>query len=360
MPVQLQFLNMNNEEIDLGEGLDLGVSRKGRPVITPIKIKNVGNITARDIILEATTLNEQNEVDEVEYANQLKAASWKSFSLDKDGEYVKELRLGDLKPNRFIEGYQTLHEKFENSTSCMFKEVWCTGVSNFQDNHLVLHKNDYEEKGAVARRMKCETLARPRDLEMEFKLSFEANPEEESLTDAMIVFPVRINSKGDGNGYIFIVTYRRADNKFMVNIYKNGKGMESNNDRVYGTKIFDTVQYRTFDTNKKIGLKIYNDSNNVPTFEVLYNGQNLPLANADGTGTEESVKKDNKSDAFIAGGDFFMDCSIYDGDIALAISEFKVKTENLEQPIYVKTIVGDDADDKMEYRSSLMVGYIEE
>ena len=360
MPVKLQFLNMDNEEIDLSEGLDLGVSRKGRPVITPIKIKNVGNVTARDIILEATTLNEEDDVDGDEYANQLKAASWKTFSLDKDGEFVKELRLGDLKPNRFIEGYQTVEEHFESSSSCMFKEVWNTGVTKFEDNSLVLHKVDYEEKGSVGRRMKCEGLSRPRDLEMEFKLDFQANPEEESLTDAMIVFPVRINSKGDGNGYIFIVTYRRADNRFMVNIYKNGKGMESNIDRVYGTKIFDTVQYRAFDPNKKFGLKIYNDKNNVPTFEVLYDGKNLPLINSSGAGVEENVKKDDKSDAFTTGGDFYMDASIYDGDISLSISEFKVKTENLEQPIYVKTIVGDDAEDKKEYRSSLMVGYIED
>lgn len=359
MAAILKFLDMENNEIELPTGVDFGLSRKGIPIIKPIKIKNVGDITARSLILKSDTLNTLSQVGEEEYANQKLAASWKSFSLSENGEYVKTLNLGDVRPGRFVEGTKEVVENFETQHNCIFEEKWSTGITEFKENKMVFKKLNDETKGNISKRMKCAALTAPRDLEVEFNMEFNSDPEIESEMNAMLVFPFRVNCKGDGLGYLALFQYNRQENKFLASIHKHGKGMETNIDRVYGTKIFDTISFKTFDKTKKLGFKVYNNKSGYPTFEITYGGENMLLASTAGSGADSYVKTDTASDAYKTGGDFYFDWGLYDGDIDCKVSNFTIKTEELEQPIYIKTYITDEGRDKVNYKSAVEVSYIE-
>lgn len=359
MAVELQFLDMNNKEISLTTGVDYGLTRKGIPVIKAVKLKNVGDVTARDLILTATTLDSSAQVSPEEYENQLIAASWKSFSLTENGEYNKKLNLGNIRPGRFLEGTKYLTEEFTSQHDCMFKEVWSTGITEFKENKIVFKKLDNETKGNIAKRMSCSSLKAPRDLKVEFNVEFNSQADIESEMNAMLIFPVRMNSKGDDTGYLILFQYNRQENRFYASIHKNAKGMASNIDRVYGTKIFDTITFKTFDKSKKLGFNIYNNASGNPTFEILYGGEKMILANSIGSSVEEYSKTDTASGSYKTGGDFYIDCGLYDGDISCSISNMTIETEELEQPIYIKTYIGDNGKNKVNYKSSVEVSYVE-
>lgn len=360
MGANIKILDINNNEIDLSTGIDLGISRKGISNVTKFKIKNIGDMTARDLIISATTLNNQNEVTNVEYKNQLKAVNWKSFSLDEKGEFLRELRVGDLKPNKFVEGTKSTIVDFTTAEKCILKEVWNTGITEYKLGTQIFKKTNNEVLGQIAKRMYFGSLLSCREFDIDFNVFFDTTTENQSSTVPFLACPVRINSKGDSRGYMFMFQYRRTDNKFMISIYKDAKGMTTNIDRDYGTKIFDTITWTTFDKNKKVGFKIYNNSFNQPTFEVKYNEQNMKLGKASDSNVNGFIMSDIASNSYIEEGQFYIDISMYDGDKSCTISNMTLKTEELEQPIFMKTYIGDDAEDKIEYRSSVVVSYIQD
>lgn len=359
MAAELQFLDMNNEEISLETGIDYGLSRKGIPIIKAVKLKNVGDVTARDLILTATTLNSSSEVSAEEYENQLVAASWKSFSLVQDGEYSQKLNLGDVRPGRFLEGTKTVKEEFASQKDCMFEDVWSTGITEFKEEKMTFKKLTDDSKGNIAKRMRCTKLTAPRDLKVEFNMEFNSEPDVESEMNGMLIFPIRMNSKGDETGYLVLFQYNRQEDRFFVSIHKNAKGMASNIDRAYGTKIFDTIAFKSFDKSKKLGFNVYNNASGNPTFEILYGGEKMLLTNSIGSVKEEYSKTDTASDAYKTGGDFYMDLGLYDGDLTFSISNMTIQTEELEQPIYIKTYITDNGKNKVDYKSSVEVSYIE-
>lgn len=359
MAANLKFLDLDNNEIQLPTGIDLGLSRKGMPIIKPIKIKNEGDITARSLIIRAEPLNSEKEVTPEEYANQMLAASWKSFSFTENGEYSKTLNLGDVRPGRFVEGTKEIVETFENQHNCIFEEKWSTGITEFKEGKMVFKKLNDESKGNISKRMSCSVLTAPRDLEVEFNMEFNSDPEIESEMNAMLVFPFRVNCNGDGLGYVAIFQYNRQENKFLAAIHKGGSGMVTNIDRNYGTKIFDTISFKTFDKNKKLGFKVYNNKGGYPTFEITYGGENMTLASSLGTSKDNIVQSDTASGSFKTGGDFYFDWGLYDGDVDCRVSNFTIKTEELEQPIYIKTYITEEGKDKVNYKSAVEVSYIE-
>ena len=359
MAANLKFLDLDNNEIELPTGIDLGLSRKGMPIITAVKIKNEGDITARSLILKAEPLNSEKEVTPEEFANQKLAASWKTFSLEEDGTYVKQLNLGDVRAGRFVEGTKKIEENFETQHNCIFEEEWSTGITEFSESKMVFKKLDNEAKGNISKRMSCKAMTAPRDLDMEFNLEFICDPEIESEMNAMLVFPFRVNCKGDGLGYLALFQYNRQENKFLASIHKHAKGMTTNIDRDYGTKIFDTISFKTFDKNKKLGFKVYNNAAGYPTFEITYDGENMLLASTAGGVKDAYVQSDTGKDAYKTGGDFYFDWGLYDGDIACKISNVIIKTEELEQPIYIKTYITEEGKDKVNYKSAVEVSYVE-
>lgn len=358
MPSELKFLDMENQEININ-GLDLGLVRKGTTNISKVKIKNTGNITARDLILSADTLNTNDEVTEAEYQNQLLAKSWKSFSLKENGVYLDKLNLGDILPDKFVEGIKDIDVNLANSGVCIFKEAWSTAITEFKDETLIFRKADGEINGNVTRRMSCYDLGVPKDVEIEFNLNPIVDATVSSESDAMVSFPVRLNSNGDGKGYMFVFQYKRTNNRFSIAIYKDAKGLVDSVDRVYGTRIFDIGAYRIFDKTKKLGAKVYNNSNGEPTFEVMYDGKNLDLFKV-GETVGSKFMSDTDVISYKSGGEFYFDINLHPGDINFGLSNVKIITEELEQPIFIKTILGDVAKDKVQYKSSVLISYIED
>ena len=101
MPVLLKVFNVDNSAMDMEEGIDLGLSRKGKGNIASFLLKNEGNTLARDVVLTGAPLHTledvQNKViSEEDYQKECLAGQWKTFSLDPEGEFVAELNVGKI------------------------------------------------------------------------------------------------------------------------------------------------------------------------------------------------------------------------------------------------------------------------
>lgn len=242
MPVDLKFYTENTMELN---EINAGQVRMNYGTITPIKIQNAGQDKARRVIIAANALNTIEELTQSlgsstaatqEYNKQLKAASWKTFSLNKDGPYVESLELGNINANSFLEGEQIIKESFSNKERCIFQDVWSYCLETMGDNALKIYKN--ESKSQTAQR-KTINFGEKRDIEITFKLNYERQVADYSNgKNCLVIFPVRINNYG--LGYILSFQLRASDGKLFFGIYKNGKGMIDNLNRVYGTRIIDT------------------------------------------------------------------------------------------------------------------------
>lgn len=358
MPVNLKCIDENGNEIDLSTGLDLGISRKGVATIQRFKVKNEGDITAKSTLLSATTFNDSGEIEASEYERQQRAAQWKSFS--RDGKtYVKQLHVGDIPPNTFVEGTKATPVPFTNETKCPFTDVWSAAVTEFKNDAMYVKKADGGSKGQVAKRMSMNSIPTCRDFEVEFTIDFKFNAEDQESSVPFVAFPMRINSRGNSKGYMFVLHCRR-DDKFIVSIHKNAQGMTSNVNRDYGDKLFDTIMHKPYDRNKTFKLKCYNNVLGQPTFEVWYDGVALKLGKAYVSGVQGYVLSDTALDAYTSEGNLYMDLALYTGDYHLALTSMTIKTEEKEQLIYMRNVLGDQAENKVNYKSAVSISYIED
>lgn len=358
MPVNLRCIDDSGNNIDLTTGLNLGISRKGVPIIQKFKLKNEGDITARDIIITATPQNEMSEVAEDEYNRQQLAAQWKSFSLD-NKTFVRQLNVGSVPPNKFVEGIKVSPISFASEAMCQFTDRWSAAVTEFKNDAMYIKKADDGSKGQVAKRMAMNSIPTCCNFEVEFTCDFKFNIEDQESASAFIGFPVRINSKGDGKGYMFFIHCKR-DGKFIVSIYKNAKGMTSNVNREYGDKIIDTIVQRVFDKNKIFKFKCYNNTLGQPTFEVWYDGEKLKLSKTNVAGVQGYSISDTGIDAYVGEGNFFIDMALYTGDYYAGLTSMTLRTEEKEQFVYVKNVLGDGAENKVNYKSAVSMSYIED
>lgn len=359
MPVSLKVINENNQEINLNTGIDLGLIRKGLPSITKFKIKNEGNVTARQLIISTTTLNSNNEVSSEEYNNQLKATKWKSFSLYENKGFSSQLQLGDVKPSGFVQGVKETNVNLVSSEETNLTDSWSTGITEFKNNAMTFKKSDGNTNGQIAKRMMCTDVVSCGYFQVEFNVDFTTTTQGQSTTLPYISFPVRINSNGDNRGYLFMLRYRRDDKKFIVAIHKNAIGMTSNTERDYGEKIFETIGFQPFDKSKKFTFKLYNNSLGQPTFEVKYGDINLLLGKVF-SDIQSEIVSDTETGSFKEDGNLYIDISMNDGDIATSISNMKINSEELEQFIYMKTLLGDDATNNTIYKTSALISYLED
>ena len=111
MPVLLKVFNVDNSAMDMEEGIDLGLSRKGKGNIASFLLKNEGNTLARDVVLTGAPLHTLEDVQngvisEEDYQKECLAGQWKTFSLDPEGEFVTELNLGKIYAGKYVEGTQ--------------------------------------------------------------------------------------------------------------------------------------------------------------------------------------------------------------------------------------------------------------
>ena len=356
MAANLVITDKDGKEIDLYQGLDFGLTRKGLPSFQEIKIKNTGNTAAKDIVLTAIPMNSAVEVSDEEYENQVKATQWKTFGYEQDGMFSKYLSIGDIKANGALEGTKNTSIEFDSHfTGTHFT----SGNLSKAPNYLKLSQFDGEIKDGTSCRVKSEMFRSARDVEISFNLEFEAR-NGEGRQDTLVVFPVRMNSKNNKMGYLMVVKYIPTSKRFSVSIWKDAKGIESHYDRDYGTKIFESEQTPVLDSNKKITLKIYNDKQIRPSFEFLYDGKPMLLGKPGVESSLAYVVKDTTTSAYVNDGALYMDFSISSAEQSVTVKNMDIKTENPNQSIFVRTLIDDRAEDMTWYSSAISISYIEE
>ena len=356
MAANLVITDKDGKEIDLYQGLDFGLTRKGLPSFQEIKIKNTGNTAAKDIVLTAIPMNSAVEVSDEEYENQVKATQWKTFGYEQDGMFSKYLSIGDIKANGTLEGTKNTSIEFDSHfTGTHFT----SGNLSKAPNYLKLSQFDGEIKDGTSCRVKSEMFRSARDVEISFNLEFEAR-NGEGRQDTLVVFPVRMNSKNNKMGYLMVVKYIPTSKRFSVSIWKDAKGIESHYDRDYGTKIFESEQTPVLDSNKKITLKIYNDEQIRPSFEFLYDGKPMLLGKPGVESSLAYVVKDTTTSAYVNDGALYMDFSISSAEQSVTVKNMDIKTENPNQSIFVRTLIDDRAEDMTWYSSAISISYIEE
>ena len=107
MPVILKVFNVDNSAMDMEEGIDLGLSRKGKDNMSSFLLKNEGNTLARDVIVVGSPLHDLKDVEdgiisEEDYQKEVIASQWKTFSLDPNGDFVRELNLGRIYAGKYV------------------------------------------------------------------------------------------------------------------------------------------------------------------------------------------------------------------------------------------------------------------
>lgn len=364
MPVILKVTDAQGYDA-MEKGIDLGLSRKGKPNDAMFFIQNEGNTAARQVTLSGAPLNDLQDVEngvisDDELARQVVASKWKQFSIDPDGTFVSELVIGDIQAGAFLTGIQT--EKISTQSEGLFPYNAVHSNANilFIDNVFVYQK---ESNGYASMRFQHEDPEKrfTRHFEITFGLDFEVNEDSETWDEAIPYFsiPVRNNVRGDGKGYGFLFAYDRENKTVVVSIRKEMVGITSHYDGLLvGTGMYQTRAI-ALDSTKEFTLKCYDDDNNVPSFEVSYGGQQQRLYALVGD-SNGYVMKDSSSTAYKGKGNYYLECTLQEGDISVSLRNMSITTDLNKQPIYVRTIIDDRAEDKVQYNSSIAISYYED
>lgn len=369
MPVVLKVFNADNSAMDMEEGVDLGLSRKGKANMSSFLLKNEGNTLARDVIVTGAPLHtlkdvEDGVISEEEYQKECLAGSWKTFSLDPEGEFVRELNLGRIYAGLYVQGTQFNEISTQSEGLFPYNPVHSNAEFVFKDNVFSYQKANLTPNGYSSLRLQHEDPAKrsTRHIELTFKPQFVFDAESElDETPPFISIPVRNNLKGDNKGYGFLFTYNRDNNTVVVTVRTDMIGILSHYDGLQvGTALYQTRAI-TLDGTREFTVKCYddNDENRTPCFEVLYGGQQQRLYALVGD-DNGYVMKDRSSKAYKGSGNYYIECSMQEGDVAIKFSNMSIVTDLDKQPIYVKTTVDDRAENKVEYRSSIAISYYED
>ena len=356
MPANLVILDKDGYEIDIYQGLDFGLTRKGISNFKEIRIKNTGNVVAKDVILTAVPMSASTDVTPDEYENQVKATKWKSFGYEEDGVFSPYLNVGNIRPNSEVEGKKTTDVEFNK----VFNDThFNSGDLELTPNLLTLSQMPGDVKDGTSCRVKSDLFKSVRDIEVTFNLEY-IERAGNGKQDVLVVFPMRMNSKNTGRGYLFVLKYTRATKRFNVSVWTDAKGIESHYDRDYGTKMFESEENPVLDKNKNITFKIYNDDQIRPCFEFLYDGKAMKMGKPGVESSLAYVVKDTTSNAYVNDGGLYIDLSISSSEEKVTLRNMIIKTENPNQHIFIRTLLDDKAEDMTWYSSAVSISYIED
>lgn len=358
MAVNFKLYDEEDKEITSLSGIDYGLTRVRYPYIKTVYLKNLSNTVAENVTLSADTLNEKEDVNEEDYLKQLQAKSWKSFSND-GKNYVDFLELGKINKGSYYEGIRSI--KFDlTSSNGTLKEEWTNGVVNFIDSKLMFRKTTYESddktQGTGSARFLVD-VDRIRDIDLTFYMNYVGDKNTSYSAMANFFIPIRVGS--DGFGYGISIQRKRADGKMFFAIYKRAKGMLDVNTSIMGSRIIDTRTYMDIDESQPIRIKVYNNDEGFPTFEFFCNGKQQMLYSSSDRNVQSLVFSDKASGYYPSKGSMYFDMALYKGDIEFDIYNISLTTENEKQPIYIKTFIEKEAEDKYNYKSSLKLEWTE-
>lgn len=341
------------ETNEIVDEINFSKSITNREYIKPFIVKNVGDKKAYNINLEATYYTSEGSAT---FEDENLAASWKSFCFTRDGEYGPSLSLGDLNPNRAVEGKTNMEFTFTGPNET-FVERWNTGITEWSAGGLDFVNNTRDGSGVSGRRIAIET-GKTRDFEIQFKLVTEKDDNYTSDTNLQVNFCVRMNSNFNRVGYIISIQRRRRDGKLIVLIYKNGVGYTTNNNRDNGERIFSS-SFIDYNENNFIKLKVYNDEEGFPCFEVLNNRENIRFNSSDGLDKNVKVAMDREK-TFTKEGRTYLDSALWKGDVKYSMRDVSMTVDEFNHQIYVKTRIDDIAIDNKEYSSAINISFEED
>lgn len=369
MPVLMKVFNTDGTTMDMSKGIDLGLSRKGKDNVASFLLKNEGNTQARDVILTGAPLHDLQDVEngvisEEDYQKEVLASQWKTFSLDPNGKFVRELNLGTILAGQYVQGTQYNEISTQSEGLFPYNPVHSNAEMKFSDNVFSYQKVGLSPNGYASIRLQHEDPSKrsTRHFELTFKPQFLFDEDSElDSTPPYISIPVRNNLRGDEKGYGFLMSYDRENNTVTVSVRTEFIGVTTHYDGLrVGTAMYQTRAIQ-LDGVRTFTFKCYdsNDEAKTPCFEVLYGGekQRLYALVGDDNGY---VVKDTSSKAYKGSGNYYIECFLQEGDTAICFSNMSIVTDLEKQPIYVKTTVDDRANDKIEYRSSIAVSYYED
>ena len=179
MPVVLKVFNVDNSTMDMEEGIELGLSRKGKGNIASFLLKNEGNTLARDVVLTGAPLHTLEDVQngvisEEDYQKECLAGQWKTFSLDPDGDFVTELNLGKIYAGKYVEGTQFEEISTQSEGLFPYNPVHSNAEFVFKDNVFSYQKTNLTPNGYSSLRMQHEdpNKRKTRYFEFTFKPEF--------------------------------------------------------------------------------------------------------------------------------------------------------------------------------------------
>ncbi len=359
MGANLRFYNLSGQEININNGFNFGTGRRGIPQTIKFKIRNNGDLTARDALLASAPYNNKDEVTEEEYNNQMWASQWKKYSLHEEGPYTSMLSIGDIGPGKYFSGTKMIESPFRTGGS-NWDEAWISqGTATYQDENYLFEKENLEDLSRNAgRRITALSVEATEVFHFKFNASFDYDTSEFNDSDfpGRIFVPVRINANRDGLGYMFILVHNRNNNRFYVSVNKGTPGIKTFYETNLGSKIFETGE-QVLDFKKDIEFKVYTDLNGNPNFEVLYDGKNLSLSSASGS---SNIGIDNDPRGYRSKGDFYLDILLGAGDRSVTISSPRMVVDEQEKILYMQSTIDNAGVNEVNYKSATILSYFED
>lgn len=355
MTVNLKFYDADtNAEISLDKitgGYNFGIVRKGQQSAPKgIIIKNLGTDPATGLQIKGATLDSSLDVPTEEYNKQLIASTWKWFSFFKDKNFTQTLSLPNIPAGGTLIGKKEIIDDFANPSTSSFKnDSLATHIWSWTGTTLKFDAVTSTSKFAYA---KATGWGNNKDYECIFNFS---HPVVASYGGAFVVIGLRMNSNADGKGYLLVVKRQKTTttDTVRVDLYHGvgvtDTGAWSATNLTISSSVVNYVDYAP------MRIKIFNNASGNPEIKIWYNAildTDQPLTWTINNVTSNSWQDSTKM--YLNAGETrieFGGAGVYEVDNAYLL------TDDPNGKIYVKTIVGDGAEDNVEFKSSLELFY---
>jgi hypothetical protein len=359
--VDLRFYDLNGQEISLDKatgGHDFGIVRKNSQYIVPVIIKNIGTTDAVALSVKGSPLHSPSEISAEEYANEVMAGNWKTFSFLPDRGYTSLLSLPNIPANSTMIGQKELIEEFDNPASSAWVNDTLTGHTFSWTGTSLLVK---PASGVITCFARADAQGWGNNEDIDFTVEF-SMPLTTTAGSAFQMFCLRQNSMGDEKGYlinikrIYVATSGTSTIQFEI---RKGAGIKANGSTDYATILY-TSQSISWNDFQPIRIKLKNDSSGQPEIKIWVN-------NILDTDTPVQWGTTNPTSSYVDTVKSYP----YSGLITaifgssgnnLTNNQFEIRratllTKDAEGKVYIKTVVGDGAEDSVVYHSSMELSY---
>jgi hypothetical protein len=361
LAVDLKFYDANGSEISLDKsvgGHDFGTVRKGQQYVYPVVVKNVGSNDAKGLYVKGSPLNSINDANATEYNNQVRASTWKSFSLLPNRDFVTQLNLPNIPANSTMIGKQEFIENFTNPANSYWKNDTLTGhLFQWTGTGLVCTPTNGETSTtSFFARADATGWGNAKEADCIFKFLM-PNTSVAGSSFGMIGF--RMNSLGDEKGYIVNLKRVNTNNTCFFEIRKCA-GIKASGTTDFGSVLYtsNSVPYADY---TPIRIKIFTNSDGLPEIKVWVtniNDTDPPVQWGTTNPTQSYV--DTSNTYKYAGGICFIFGSA--GTNLVSANKFELRyasllTDDPNGKVYISTIVSDGAEDSITYNSSMELFY---